>query len=45
MPGDLQELRDKFLNAVDLVDIDFLNKIWLELGHRLDVSRMTRETT
>jgi hypothetical protein len=41
MPAGLQELRDQILNAVALVDIDFLNKMWDELGHRLDVFRIT----
>jgi hypothetical protein len=31
MPVDLQELRDRIANAIALVDVTFLNKLWYEL--------------
>jgi hypothetical protein len=31
MPVDLQELRDRIVNAVALIDVTFLNKLWDEL--------------
>jgi hypothetical protein len=42
MPLDLQELRDRIVNAVALVDVTFLNKLWDELEYRLDVCHITR---
>jgi hypothetical protein len=42
MPLDLQELRDRIVNAIALVDVTFLNKLWDELEYRLDVYRMPR---
>jgi hypothetical protein len=41
MPVDLQELRDRIVNAIALVDVTFLNKLWDELEYRLDVWRIT----
>jgi len=42
MPVDLQELRDRIVNAKALVDVTFLNKLWDELDYRLDICRITR---
>jgi hypothetical protein len=37
MPVDLQELRDRTVNAIAPVDVTFLNKLWDELEYHLDV--------
>jgi hypothetical protein len=42
MPVDLQELRNRIVNAIALADVTFLNKLWDELQYRLDVCRITR---
>jgi hypothetical protein len=42
MPVDLQELRDRIVNAIALVDVTFLKKLLDELEYRLDVCRITR---
>jgi hypothetical protein len=42
MPVDLQELRDKIVNAIALVHVTFLSKLWVKLECRLDVCRITR---
>jgi hypothetical protein len=42
MPVDLQEFRDRIVNAVYLVHDSFSNKPWHELEYRLDVCRITR---
>jgi hypothetical protein len=42
MPVDLQELRERIVNAIALIDVTFLNKLWDELEYRLDVCRITR---
>jgi hypothetical protein len=42
MPVDLQELRDRIVNAIALVHVTFLGKLWVELEYRLDVSRIIR---
>jgi hypothetical protein len=44
MPVDLQELRDRIVNAIALVDVTFLNKLWDKLEYRLDVCRITRSS-
>jgi hypothetical protein len=44
MPVDLQELRDRIFNAIALVDVTSLNKLWDELEYRLDVCRITRSS-
>jgi hypothetical protein len=41
MPVDLQELCDRIVNAIDLVNVTFLGKLWLKLEYRLDVYRIT----
>jgi hypothetical protein len=42
MPVDLQELRDRIVNVIALVVVNFVNKLWDELEYRLDVCRITR---
>jgi hypothetical protein len=42
MPVDLQEIRDRIVNAIALVLVTFLGKLWVELEYRLDVCRITR---
>jgi hypothetical protein len=42
MPVDLQELRDRIVNAIALVHVTFLGKLRVELEYRLDVCRITR---
>jgi hypothetical protein len=42
MPVDLQELRDRTVNAIALVHVTFLGKLWVELEYRLDVWHITR---
>jgi hypothetical protein len=42
MPVDLQELRDRTVNTIALVDVTFLDKLWDELEYCLDVCRITR---
>jgi hypothetical protein len=44
MPADLQELRDGIVNAIALVHVTFLGKLWVELEYRLDVCRVTRSS-
>jgi hypothetical protein len=41
MPADLQEVRDWIVNAIALVHVTFLGKLWVELEHRLDVCHIT----
>jgi hypothetical protein len=42
MPVGLQELRDRIVNAIALVHVIFLDKLWVELEYRLDVCRINR---
>jgi hypothetical protein len=42
MTMDLQELRDRIVNATALVHITILGKLWVESEYRLDVYRITR---
>jgi hypothetical protein len=42
MPVDLQEIRDKIVNAIALLQVTFLGKLWVKLEYRLDVCRITR---
>jgi hypothetical protein len=42
MPMDLQELRERIVNVIALVDVTFFNKLCDELEYRLDVYRITR---
>jgi hypothetical protein len=42
MPEDLQEIRDRIVNTIALVNANFLDKLWDKLEYRLDVCRMTR---
>jgi hypothetical protein len=44
MPVDLQEIRDRIVNAIVLVHVTFLGKLWVELEYRLDVCRITRDS-
>jgi hypothetical protein len=41
MPVDLQELRDRIVNATALIHVTFLGKLQVELEYRLDVCRIT----
>jgi hypothetical protein len=41
-PVDLQEIRDRIVNTVALIDANFLDKVWEKLEYRLDVCRITR---
>jgi hypothetical protein len=41
MPVDLREFHDRIVNAIALVDVSFLNKLWDELEYHLDVCRIT----
>jgi hypothetical protein len=42
MPVDRQEIRDKIVNTLALVDANFLDKLWDKLEYRLDVCCITR---
>jgi hypothetical protein len=42
MPVDLQEIRDRIVNTIALLDANFLNILWDKLEYRLDVCRITR---
>jgi hypothetical protein len=42
MPVDLQELCDRIVNTIALVDVTFLGKLWDELEYCLDVCHITR---
>jgi hypothetical protein len=42
LPVGLQDLRDRTVNAIALVHVTFLRKLWVELEYRLDVCRITR---
>jgi hypothetical protein len=42
MPVDLQELRDRIVNTIALVDVTFLDKLWNKLEYHLDVCHITR---
>jgi hypothetical protein len=42
MPVDLQEIEDRIVNAIALVHVTFLGKLWVELEYRLDVYRINR---
>jgi hypothetical protein len=42
MPVDLQELRDRIVNAIALVHVTFLGKLWVELEYSLDFCHITR---
>jgi hypothetical protein len=42
MPVDLQELCDRIVNAIALVDANFLVKLRVESEYHLDVCHMTR---
>jgi hypothetical protein len=39
---DFQELHDRIVNAIALVCVTFLGKLWVELEYHLDVCRITR---
>jgi hypothetical protein len=41
MPVDLQEIRDRIVNAIALVHVTFSDKLWVELEYRLDVCHIT----
>jgi hypothetical protein len=42
MPVDLQEICDRIVNTIALVDANFLDKLWDKLENHLDVCRITR---
>jgi hypothetical protein len=42
MPVGLQEIRDRIVNAIALVHVTFLGKLWVELEYHLDACRITR---
>jgi hypothetical protein len=42
MPLDLQDHRDRIVNAMVLVDVTFMSKLWDELECCLDVGPVTR---
>jgi hypothetical protein len=42
MPADFQELRDRIVNAIDLIHVTLLGELWVELEYRLDVCCMTK---
>jgi hypothetical protein len=42
MPVDLPDFRDRIANAMALVHVTFLDKLWVELEYRLDVCRIIR---
>jgi len=42
MPPDLQKLHGRTVNAIALVGVFFLNKLWNELEYHLDVCHITR---
>jgi hypothetical protein len=42
MSVELQELRDRIINAIALVRVTFLGKLRVELEYRLDICRITR---
>jgi hypothetical protein len=44
MPVDLQEIRDRTVNTIALVDANFLDKLWDKLEYRLDVCHITRDS-
>jgi hypothetical protein len=41
MPPDLQKLHGRTVNAIALVGVFFLNKLWNELEYHLDVCHIT----
>jgi hypothetical protein len=41
MPVGLQELHDRIVNAIALVHVTFLGKLWVKLEYRPDVCRIT----
>jgi hypothetical protein len=41
---DLQQLRDRIVNAIALVHVTFLGKLLVELEYRLDVCRITKSS-
>jgi hypothetical protein len=42
MPVDLQEVRDRTVNTIALVDANFLDKQWNKLEYHLNVCCITR---
>jgi hypothetical protein len=42
MPVDLQEPRDRIVNAIALAHVTFLGKLRVELEYRLNVCHITR---
>jgi hypothetical protein len=42
MPVDLQEIRDRIVNAIALIDANFLDKLWDKLEYCLDVCCINR---
>jgi hypothetical protein len=44
MPVDLQEIRDRIVNTIALLDVNFLDKLWDKLEYCLDVCRIPRDS-
>jgi hypothetical protein len=42
MPVDLQNIHDRIVNTIALVDANFLDKLWDKLEYRLDVCRIIK---
>jgi hypothetical protein len=42
MPVDLRVLHDRIVNAIALVHVTFLGKLWVELEYCLHVCHITR---
>jgi hypothetical protein len=42
MPVDFQEIRDRIVNTIALLDVNFLDKLWDKLEYYRDVCRITR---
>jgi hypothetical protein len=42
LPGDLPELRQRIVAAVDTIDVDMLQRVWQEVDYRIDVCSVTR---
>jgi hypothetical protein len=39
---DFQELKQRLITALTAIEKDFLERVWQELGYRIDVCRATR---
>jgi hypothetical protein len=45
LPHNLQELRQRIITLVTAIGEDLLEKVWQELGYRIDVCHVTRGAT